>query len=93
VGRMNKMRGGKKKGKKKKRRGEKKREEKEKNEQFRHFTISIQQVKLFCQIFFKTAPTPSNKPLHQRSRSQSCFWRSRSPAKQTLSFQSYACLC
>ena len=41
-------------------------------------------MKLFCQTFSKTAPTPPKKPLHQRSRSRSCFWRSRSPAKQAL---------
>jgi SNF2 family DNA or RNA helicase len=36
---------------------------------------------------FKTAPTPPEKPLHQRSRSQSRFFRSRSPAKQTRSLE------
>jgi len=50
-----------------------------------HFTTSIQQVKLFYQTFSKTAQPSPEKPLHQRSRSQSCFWRSRSPAKQALS--------
>jgi hypothetical protein len=33
-----------------------------------------------CQMFSKMAPTPPEKPLHQQSRSRSCFWRSRSPA-------------
>ena len=56
-GRMDKKRGGKKeKRKKKKWRVEKKKKEKRVKEkcregQFRHFTIPIQQVKLFCQIF------------------------------------------
>ena len=45
-------------------------------------------MKLFCQIFSKTAPTPPEKPLHLRSRSQSCFWKSRSPAKQALNLLS-----
>jgi hypothetical protein len=47
---------------------------------------SIQEVKPFCQTFSKMTPAPSEKPLHQRSRSRSRsrFW-SRSPAKQTLS--------
>ena len=40
--------------------------------------------KSFCQTFFKTAPTPPEKPLHQMSQSRSCFQRSRSPAKQAL---------
>ena len=39
-------------------------------------------MELFCQTFCKTAPTPSEKPLHQKNQSQSRFWRSRSPAKQ-----------
>jgi hypothetical protein len=51
---------------------------------FRHFTTSIQQVKLFCQTFCKTASAPSEKPLHRRSQSRSRFRRSRSPAKQAL---------
>jgi hypothetical protein len=70
---------------KKETRGEKEREKggkekgkgKGKNEkrkgQFGHFTTSIQQVKPFCQTFFKTAPAPSAKPLHERRQSQSCF--------------------
>jgi hypothetical protein len=37
---------------------------------------------LFCQIFFKTTQ------LHQRSQSRSRFWRSQSPAKQTLDSRS-----
>ena len=41
-------------------------------------------MKLFCQTFSKTAPTPLEKPLHLRSRNRSCFWKSRSPAKQAL---------
>jgi len=32
-------------------------------------------VKLFCQTFSKTTPTPSEKPLHLRSRSY--FWKNR----------------
>ena len=39
-------------------------------------------MKLFCQTFSKTCPTPPEKPLHLRSQSRSCFWKSRSPAKQ-----------
>src|SRR6185312_3692129 len=42
-------------------------------------------MKLFCQTFSKTAPTPPEKPLHLRSQSRSCFWKSRSPAKRGLS--------
>ena len=42
-------------------------------------------MELFCQTFCKTAPAPPEKPLHQRSWSRSCFWRSRSSAKQALS--------
>jgi hypothetical protein len=60
----------------------KKKKEKRKKGQFRHFTTSIQHVKLFCQTFSKTASAPLEKPLHRRSQSRSCFWRSRSPAKQ-----------
>ena len=41
-------------------------------------------MKLFCQTFSKTAPAPLEKPLHLRSRSRSCFWKSRSPAKRAL---------
>jgi hypothetical protein len=59
---------------------EKGKKKKEKKGQFRHFTTSIQQVKLFCQTFSKTASAPLEKPLHRKS--QSLFWRSRSPAKQ-----------
>ena len=77
------------KGEKKKIRGEKEKKkkltEKYKKGQFRHFTVSIHRVKPFCQTFFKTALTPLEKPLHQRSQSRSRFWRSRSPAKQALS--------
>ena len=43
--------------------------------------------KSFCQTFFKTAPTPPEKPLHQRSQSRSCFWRSRNPTKHALNSQ------
>jgi len=43
-------------------------------------------MKPFCQTLYKTAPAPLEKPLHQRSRSWSCFWWSRSPAKQALSW-------
>ena len=77
-----------KKGEKKKIRGEKgkkkKLKKKYKKGQFRHFTVSIHRVKPFCQTFFKTAPTPLEKPLHQKSQSRSRFWRSRSPTKQAL---------
>ena len=38
-------------------------------------------------MFFKTAPTPPEKPLHLRSRSWSCFWKSRSTAKHALSWR------
>ena len=41
-------------------------------------------MKLFCQTFSKTAPTPPEKPLHLRNQSRSCFWKSRSPAKRSL---------
>ena len=41
-------------------------------------------MKLFCQIFRKTASALLEKPLHQKSRSRSRFCWSRSPAKQTL---------
>ena len=91
--RMDKRRGEKKKrGKKKKRRVEKIKRKKIKNKkgkkyrewQFRYYTILIQQGKLFCQSFCKMALAPAVKPLHQRSRSWSRFWRSRSPAKQAL---------
>ena len=41
-------------------------------------------MKLFCQTFSKTAPTPLEKPLHLRSQNRSCFWKSRSPDKQAL---------
>ena len=40
--------------------------------------------KPFCQTFSKTALTPPEKPLHQKSRSYSRFWRSRMPAKHAL---------
>ena len=40
--------------------------------------------KPFCQIFFKTAPTSPEKPLHQRSRSRSCLSRSRGSTKRAL---------
>jgi hypothetical protein len=68
---------GKKKGEEKKRKGEKKKEKSVGKGNF-----DFLQVKLFCQTFFETAPTPLEKSLHQRSRS--CFFRSRSPAKQAL---------
>ena len=42
-------------------------------------------MKLFCQTFSKTDPTPPEKPLHLKSQSRSCFWKSRSPAKHTRS--------
>ena len=42
-------------------------------------------MKLFCQTFSKTTPTPPEKPLHLRSQSRSRFWKSRSPAKRGLS--------
>ena len=42
-------------------------------------------MKLFCQIFSKTAPTPPEKPLHLKSQSRSCFWKSRSPDKHSHS--------
>jgi hypothetical protein len=71
---------------------EKGKREKEKGEKKKKYErviwtshTSIQEVKPFCQTFSKITPTPSEKPLHQRSRSRSRFWRSRSPAKQTLS--------
>ena len=41
-------------------------------------------MKLLCQTFSKTTLAPLEKLLHLRS--QSCFWKSRSPAKQALSF-------
>jgi hypothetical protein len=62
-----------------KRREEKRRENKEKRKiknmkgKFRHFTTSIQQVKLFRQTFSKTALAQSEKPLHRRSQSRSLF--------------------
>jgi hypothetical protein len=75
-------------GEKKEKRRKKENKEKEKIKigkgHFRHFTISIQPVKPFCQTFSKTASAPSEKPLHQRSQSRSRFWRIRSPAKQAL---------
>ena len=55
-----------------------------KKEQFRYFTTSIQLVELFCQTFFKTTSAPPEKPLHQRSRSQSYFSRSQSSTKRAL---------
>jgi hypothetical protein len=64
-------------------RREEKRENKEKGKKgkkkkanFRHFIISIQQVKLFCQMFSKMTSAPSEKPLHRRSQSRSRFWSS-----------------
>ena len=33
-------------------------------------------MKLFCQIFSKTTPTLPAKPLHLRSQSRKCFWKS-----------------
>jgi hypothetical protein len=75
-GRMDKRRGEKNKrerkrnGEEKKRKKEKMRKKKKKEKekcregQIRHFTIPLQQVKLFCQIFCKMAPAPPEKPLH-----------------------------
>ena len=60
--------------------------------QYRYFTISMQQMKPFCQTFSKTAPTTLKKPLHQKSRSRIRFWRSRSPVKQARSLNcAFAC--
>ena len=68
-----------------KKEGERKKRKKKGKGQFRLFATSIQQVKLFCQTFSKTAPTPPEKPLHLRRQSRSCFWKSRNPAKHALS--------
>jgi hypothetical protein len=48
----------------KKEKGGEKKGKKCKQGQFGLFTISIELVKLLCQTFFKTAPTPPEKPLH-----------------------------
>jgi hypothetical protein len=47
-----------------KRKGEEKKGKKCKQGQFGLFTISIEPVKPLCQTFFKTTPTPPEKPLH-----------------------------
>jgi hypothetical protein len=53
--------------KKEKERRKGKREKRKKRQgQFRLSTISIQLVTPFCQTFFKTPPTPSEEPLHQK---------------------------
>ena len=43
--------------------------------------ISNNLEKPFCQIFYKMAPTPSKKSLHQKSLSWSRFLRRHSPTK------------
>ena len=63
--RKQKKRGREKKGEEKgKERKKEKVKEKYREGQFRHFTISIQYVKSFCQTFSKTALPPLEKPLH-----------------------------
>jgi hypothetical protein len=59
--------------KRKRKRRKNKEKKKKKKGQFRHFTTSIQQVKLFCQTFSKTASAQLEKPLHRRSKSRSRF--------------------
>nr|ACF84440.1 unknown [Zea mays] len=39
---------------------------------------------MFCETNYKTALTPTERAMSQRSESRSCFWRSRSPTKGAL---------
>jgi hypothetical protein len=48
------------------------------------FPLYIARRSRFAKRFFETAPTTPKEPLHQKSRSRSCFERSRSPSEHTL---------